>query len=152
MNKGIIITTNRKAFHDYIIEDKYEAGMSLLGTEIKSIKDGRVNLRDSFVRIEKEEAFLYNCHINPYSHGNINNHDPLRVRKLLLHRREINRLIGKVKEMGFTLIPLKIYLNRSGRAKIEIALGKGKKAYDKREDIKRRDAKREIERTLKLRE
>ena len=149
--KRKIIAQNRKAYHDYFIEETYEAGIVLKGTEIKSIRAGRVNLKDSFARVENGEVFLYNMHISPYEQGNRYNHDPLRTRKLLLHRREINKLIGLTKEAGYALIPLKIYI-KNGYAKIELALAKGKKKYDKREQLKKREAQREIERALKERQ
>lgn len=145
-----IVCQNRKAYHDYIIEETVEAGMQLLGTEVKSLRDGRANLSDSYVIIKDSEVFLFNCHISPYSHGNIMNHDPLRTRKLLLHKREIERLKGKAQQKGFTLIPLKIYFKGS-YAKVEIGLAKGKKVYEKREAIKEREAKRTIERAMKSR-
>lgn len=149
--KRKIIAQNRKAYHDYFIEETYEAGIVLKGTEIKSIRAGRVNLKDSFARVENGEVFLYNMHISPYEQGNRYNHDPLRTRKLLLHRREINKLIGLTKEAGYALIPLKIYI-KNGYAKIELALAKGKKKYDKREQLKKREAQREIERAFKERQ
>ncbi len=140
-----IICTNKKAYHDYFIEETYEAGMILLGTEVKSLREGKANLKDSYAILKSGEVFLLGCHISPYSHGNIQNHDPLRTRKLLLHRKEIDRLTGKVSQRGYALIPLKIYF-KSGRAKIELGLAKGKREYEKREVIKEREAKREIER------
>ncbi|MBI5050605.1 MAG: SsrA-binding protein SmpB [Nitrospirae bacterium] len=143
-----VVSTNRKAYHDYFIEEICEAGISLLGTEVKSIREGRANLKDSYVLIKGGEAFLFNCHISPYSHGNILNHDPLRTRKLLLHKKEIQRLWGKLTQKGFTLIPLKIYF-KNGRVKVEIGLCKGKRQYEKRETLKEREAKREIQRHLK---
>jgi SsrA-binding protein len=143
-----VVATNRKAYHDYFIQETYEAGISLLGTEVKSLREGRVNLRDSYVIIKDNEAFLLNCHISPYSHGNIQNHDPLRTRKLLLHRREINRLFGALTQKGLTIIPLKIYF-KNGKAKVEIALAKGKRKYEKREAVKKKEARREIERYLR---
>lgn len=143
-----IAATNKKAYHDYHIEESYEAGMLLKGTEVKSLREGRANLKDSFARVENEEIFLYNCHISPYSHGNIANHDPLRTRKLLMHKGEIQRLMGKMMQKGYTLLPLKIYF-KDGKAKVELALAKGKKQYDKREDIKKRDAAREMEKAFK---
>jgi SsrA-binding protein len=145
-----IIAINRKARHDYEILESFEAGMALTGTEVKSLREGRVNLKDSYARVENGEVFLVNSHISPYSHGNIQNHEPLRERKLLLHKSEIKRLRGKTEERGLTLVPLKIYFVR-GRAKVELALARGKKQYDKREQIKRRDADREIEREFKTR-
>ena len=143
-----IVATNKKAYHDYHIEESYEAGIMLKGTEVKSLREGRANLKDSFARVENEEIFLYNCHISPYSHGNIANHDPLRTRKLLMHKVEIQRLMGKMMQKGYTLLPLKIYF-KDGKAKVELALAKGKKQYDKREDIKKRDAAREMEKAFK---
>jgi SsrA-binding protein len=143
-----VVATNRKAYHDYFIEETYEAGISLLGTEVKSLREGKVNLRDSYVIIRNNEAFLLNCHISPYSHGNIQNHDPLRTRKLLLHKKEIKRLFGALTQKGFTIIPLKIYF-KDGKAKVEIGLAKGKRKYEKREAMKEKDARREMERYLK---
>lgn len=143
-----IVSTNRKAYHDYTIVETCEAGLSLLGTEVKSLREGRANLKDSYVIIKGGEAFLLNCHISPYSHGNIQNHDPLRTRKLLLHKREIDSLWGKVRQKGFTLIPLKVYF-KDGKAKVEIGLCKGKRVYEKREAIKEKEAQREIERYLR---
>lgn len=155
MKQGIkpgikIVCQNRKAFHDYSIEETTEAGIQLLGTEVKSLRDGKANLSDSYVLIKDSEMFLFNCHISPYSHGNIMNHDPLRTRKLLLHKKEIGRLTGKALQKGFALIPLKIYFKGS-YAKVEIGLAKGKKVYEKREAIKEREAKRTIERAMKNR-
>ena len=146
-----VVAQNKKARHDYYIEDTYEAGIVLTGTEIKSIRAGKVNLKDSFARIKNGEVFLMNMHISPYEQGNRFNHDPLRTRKLLLHKREINKLIGLTKEKGYALIPLKIYLKR-GLAKIDLAVAKGKKLYDKRETMKKRDAQREIERAFRERQ
>lgn len=145
-----IVCQNRKAYHDYHIEDAAEAGIALLGTEVKSLREGKANLKDSYVMVKGGEVFLFNCHISPYSHGNIMNHDPLRTRKLLMHREEISRLSGKVAAKGFTLIPLKIYFKDSF-AKVEIGLAKGKKLFEKRDTIKEREARREIERALKNR-
>ena len=144
-----VVATNRKAFHDYHIEDKFEAGIVLRGTEVKSLREGLVNLRDSYASVSNGEVFLHNCHINPYSHGNIMNHEPLRVRKLLLHQREINQLLGKTQQKGLTLIPLRIYFSPRGQAKVELALAKGKKQYDRRATIKEREAGREVERAMK---
>ncbi len=146
-----ILAKNRKARHDYHIEEVYEAGIVLQGTEVKSIREGKVNLKDSYVRVEKGELFLYNMHINPYEHGNIFNHDPLRTRKLLMHKIEIKRLIGLTKEKGYTLIPLKLYLV-NGKVKVEFGLAKGKKLYDKRKSLQEKSAKREIERAFKERQ
>jgi len=144
-----IITENRKARHDYNIVEAMEAGMELVGTEVKSLRAGKVNLKDSFVRITKKgELAVMNMHISPYDFGNYNNHDPLRTRRLLMHRREIDRLLGKVKEKGYSLIPLKLYFKR-GFVKMELALCTGKKIYDKRRDMAERDAKREMQRGLK---
>jgi len=143
-----IIAQNKKAYHDYFIEETYEAGIALTGTEIKSIRMGKVNLKDSFARVENNEVYLYNMHISPYEKGNIFNKDPLRTRKLLLNRHEINKLIGYVTRKGYTLIPTKLYLKR-GLVKVELAVARGKKLYDKREDIARRDAKRELEKHFK---
>jgi SsrA-binding protein len=144
-----VVATNRKAFHDYSIEERLEAGIVLKGTEVKSLRDGKVNLRDSYASVEHGEAILHNCHISPYSHGNLMNHDPLRPRKLLLHRKEINKLLGKTQQKGLTLVPLRIYFSKRGQAKVEIALAKGKKQYDRREAIKSREAGREVERAMK---
>lgn len=149
--EGKLIAQNRKANHDYFIEDTFEAGIVLQGTEIKSIRAGRINLKDSFARIHQGEIYLHNCHISPYEQGNRYNHEPLRTRKLLLHRREINRLTGVMKEQGYTIVPLKVYL-KNGYAKILLGLGKGKKQYDKREDLKRKEAKRDIERAFRERQ
>lgn len=146
-----IIAQNKKASHDYFIEDTYEAGIVLSGTEVKSVRMGKVNLKDSFARIENDEVYLYNMHISPYEKGNIFNKDPLRIRKLLLNRFEINKLLGYITQKGYTLIPTKAYL-KHGLVKIELAVAKGKKLYDKREDIARKDAKREVERHFKERQ
>ena len=143
-----VVCQNRKAFHDYHIEETVEAGIALLGTEVKSLREGKANLKDSYVLTKEGEAFLLNCHISPYSHGNIMNHDPLRTRKLLLHRQEINRLTGKAASKGFTIIPLKLYFKESF-AKVEIGLAKGKQLFEKRDKIKEREAHREIERAMK---
>ncbi len=143
-----VVCQNRKAYHDYHIEETLEAGISLLGTEVKSLREGKANLKDSYVMIKRGEFFLLNCHISPYTHGNIMNHDPVRTRKLLMHRKEIERLGGKVAAKGYTLIPLKIYFKDSF-AKVEIGLARGKRLFEKRETIKEREAKREIERAMK---
>lgn len=145
-----IVSTNRKAYHDYHIQETCEAGISLLGTEVKSLREGRANLKESYVIFKEGEAFLLNCHISPYSHGNIQNHDPLRTRKLLLHKKEISKLWGRTSQQGLTVVPLKIYF-KDGRAKVEIGLAKGKRQYEKRATIKEKEAKREIERHLKAR-
>jgi SsrA-binding protein len=151
-NEGIrVIAQNRKARHDYFIEETYEAGIVLVGTEVKSIRQGKVNIRDSYADIRDGEVYLHNMHISPYEKGNIFNRDPVRTRKLLLNRREINKLTGYIKQKGFTLIPLRIYLNR-GLVKIELAVARGKKTYDKRESIARRDAERAMERAFRERQ
>jgi SsrA-binding protein len=142
------VASNRRAFHDYFVDERYEAGLVLTGTEVKSLRAGRCNLRDGYVRIGGQEAWLENVHISPYAQGNLANHEPLRPRKLLLHRGEIAGLIGKVKQRGYTLIPLRIYfLNQ--RAKIEVGLCRGKRQYDKRQAIAEADARREMERALR---
>jgi len=143
------ICTNRKAYHEYHIEETFEAGLVLTGTEVKSLREGKANLKDSFAKIKDGELFLVNAHINPYSCGNIYNHEPKRDRKLLMHKREINRLFGKVRERGYTLVALSMYFDKRNRAKMEIALAKGKTLYDKRESIKRKDEKRFREREMR---
>lgn len=148
--EGKVIAQNRKASHDYTIIDTIEAGIVLTGTEIKAIRAGRMNLKDGYARIRHGEVFMDNVHISPYEQGNLFNHDPLRTRKLLLHRRQINRLIIEVKNPGITLVPLRVYL-KNGYAKVLIGIAKGKRQYDKREDLKRKDMQREIDRTLKER-
>ena len=145
-----VLCQNRKARHEYEIEETYEAGIALVGTEVKSIRSGRANLQDSYVRIEGGEAFLLNCHISPYDAASRFNHDPLRRRKLLLHKQEISRLSGKVQEKGLTLIPLSFYL-KGGRVKVELALARGKKLYDRREELRRRAMEREVAQALKRR-
>ncbi len=145
-----LVASNKKAYHDYFILDKLEAGISLLGTEVKAIREGRINLKDSYAMIKSGEPFLLNCHISPYSHGNRENHDPTRTRKLLLHAQEIRRLIGKTQEKGLTLVPLRVYLRR-GRIKVELGLARGKKLYDKRETERRKEADRESRAAIKLR-
>ena len=146
-----VVATNRKAFHDYFIEERYEAGIMLQGTEVKSLREGRVNLQDSYASVRGSEVFLHQCHISPYSHGNIMNHDPTRVRKLLLHKAEIHKLLGKTQQKGLTLVPLRIYFTKRGYAKVELGLAKGKKLYDRRETIKTREAGREVQRAIKER-
>lgn len=146
-----VVATNRKAYHDYAIEEKLEAGIVLKGTEVKSMREGRVNLRDSYASVDHGEVVLHHCHISPYSHGNIMNHDPTRVRKLLLHKTEIHKLLGKTQQKGLTLIPLRIYFSKRGYAKVELGLAKGKKLYDRRETIKSREAGREVQRAIKER-
>ena len=143
------VVTNRKAYHDYFIEEKFEAGIMLQGTEVKSLREGRVNLQDSYASVRGGEAFLHHCHISPYSHGNIMNHEPLRTRKLLLHRKEISKLLVKTQQQGLTIIPLRIYFSKRGFAKVELGLAKGKKQHDRRETIKNREASREVERAMK---
>lgn len=143
-----LVCQNKKAYFDYEIVETFEAGMVLLGTEVKSLREGRANLKDSYAKIKKGEVFLYDFHISPYSHGSYNNADPERTRKLLLHNREIRILIGKTQEKGLALIPLKVYF-RNGRAKVELGLARGKKLYDKRESIKKKDEVREMARIRK---
>ena len=145
-----LIANNKKAHHDYFLEEKYEAGVELHGTEVKSLRMGKCSIKEAFVRIEKGEVIIYGMHISPYEKGNIFNKDPLRIRKLLLHRYEINKLIGQQKMKGYTLVPLKVYFKDS-LVKVEIGLARGKKLYDKREDIAKKDMKREAERDFKIR-
>ena len=145
-----LIANNKKAFHDYFIEDTYEAGISLAGTEVKSLRMGKCSVKESFIRVEKGEVYIYGMHISPYEKGNIFNRDPLRVKKLLLHKSEIRKMKGKIAEKGYTLVPLKVYFNRS-LVKVEIGLAKGKKLYDKRQDIAKKDQRREAERDFKVR-
>ena len=144
-----MIANNQKAYHDYFIEDKYEAGISLAGTEVKSLRMGKCSIKESFIRIEREEVFIYGMHISPYEKGNIFNKDPLRVKKLLLHKQEINKMLGKIAEKGYTLVPLRVYFKGS-LAKVEIGLAKGKKLYDKRQDIAKKDQRREAEKEFKV--
>jgi len=145
-----LIANNKKAYHDYFIEDTYEAGIALAGTEVKSLRMGKCSIKESFIRVEDEEVFVYQMHISPYEKGNIFNKDPLRVRKLLLHKSEIRKLIGQQKMKGYTLIPLKVYFKDS-LVKVEVGLARGKKLYDKRDDIAKKDVKREAERDFKVR-
>ncbi|MBR1507356.1 MAG: SsrA-binding protein SmpB [Eubacterium sp.] len=145
-----LIANNKKAFHDYFIEESYEAGISLAGTEVKSLRLGQCSIKEAYITIDNSEVFIHKMHINPYEKGNIFNKDPLRKRKLLLHRYEINKLIGRTKEKGYTLVPLKVYFKDS-LVKVEIGLAKGKKLYDKRQDIAKKDMKREAERDFKVR-
>lgn len=149
--EGKLISNNKKAYHDYFIEETYEAGIVLQGTEIKAIRAGRINLKDSYAKIFNNEIYLYSMHVSPYEQGNRYNHDPLRTRKLLLKRREISKLIGETKQAGYALVPLKLYL-KNGFAKVLIGLAKGKKNYDKREDLKQKEAKRDIERAFRERQ
>ena len=144
-----LIANNKKAYHDYFIEDKYEAGISLAGTEVKSLRQGKCSIKESFIRIEKGEVFIYGMHISPYEKGNIFNKDPLRVKKLLLHKYEINKMAGKIAEKGYTLVPLQVYF-RGSLVKVELGLAKGKKLYDKRQDIAKKDMRREVERDFKV--
>lgn len=148
--QGKLIANNKKAYHDYFILDTYEVGISLHGTEVKSLRMGKCSIKEAFIRIENEEVFVYGMHISPYEKGNIFNKDPLRVRKLLLHRSEINKITGKIKEKGMALVPLKVYFKGS-LVKVEIGLAKGKKLYDKRNDIAKKDQQREAQRDFKIR-
>ena len=143
-----LIANNKKAYHDFFIDDKYETGIELFGTEVNSIRMGKCSIKESFVRIEKGEVYIYGMHINPYEKGNIFNKDPLRVRKLLLHKTEINKLAAKIAEKGYTLVPLQVYFKGS-LVKVEIGLARGKKLYDKRDDIAKKDQRREVEREFK---
>ena len=147
---GKMIAGNKKAFHDYFILETYEAGIALHGTEVKSLRMGKCSIKESFIRIEDGEMFIYGMHISPYEKGNIFNKDPLRIRKLLLHKQEINKMLGKTKEKGMAVVPLKVYFKGS-LVKVEIGLVKGKKLYDKRQDIAKKDQKREAERDFKVR-
>jgi SsrA-binding protein len=146
--QGKVYANNRKAFHDYHVLDQVEAGLALTGTEVKSVRAGKVNLRDAFARVQQGEAWLWNAHIAPYDQGNRWNHDPTRTRKLLLHRREIARLAGEVKQAGFTLVPLSVY-DKDGHIKVSLGVAKGKRQYDKREAIAEREATRAIQRALR---
>ena len=145
-----LIANNKKAYHDYFIEEKYEAGVSLHGTEVKSLRMGKCSIKESFIRIENGEVYVYGMHISPYEKGNIFNKDPLRPKKLLMHRAEIRKLQGKIAEKGYTLVPLQVYFKNS-LVKVEIGLAKGKKLYDKRQDIAKKDQRREAERDFKVR-
>lgn len=149
MKKQRNIATNKKARHEYFIEETYEAGIVLTGTEIKSIRLGKVNIKESFARIDNGELFLYGMHINPFEQGNRHNVDPIRARKLLLHKQEIRKLIGLTTQKGLTLVPLNIYINAAGKAKVEIGVARGKKLYDKREDLAKRDADRKMAQAVK---
>lgn len=144
-----LIANNKKARHDYFVEETYEAGIALHGTEVKSLRLGKCSIKESFIKIEKGEVFIYNMHISPYEKGNIFNKDPLRVKKLLLHKYEINKLSGKIQQQGYTLVPLNVYLSGS-LVKIEVGLCRGKKLYDKRQDIAKRDQRREAEKNFKV--
>lgn len=145
-----LVANNKKAYFDYFIDEKYEAGIALHGTEVKSLRMGKCSIKESFIRIEKGEVFVYGMHVSPYEKGNIFNKDPLRVKKLLLHKYEINKLAGKIAEKGYTIVPLKVYF-KDGKAKIQIGLARGKKLYDKRQDIAKKDQKREAEKEFKIR-
>ncbi|MBO5094969.1 MAG: SsrA-binding protein SmpB [Lachnospiraceae bacterium] len=145
-----LVANNKKAYHDYFIEEKYEAGVALHGTEVKSLRLGKCSIKEAFVRIEGGEVFVYGMHVSPYEKGNIFNKDPLRVKKLLLHRQEIHKLSGKIAEKGYTLVPLQVYF-KDGLVKVEIGLAKGKKLYDKRQDIAKKDQRREAEKEFKIR-
>ncbi|MHB9148525.1 MAG: SsrA-binding protein SmpB [Thermoleophilia bacterium] len=145
-----LIAQNKKAFHDYHIEETFEAGIVLTGTEVKSLRVGKANLRDSYASVKENELWLIGVHISPYDQGNIFNHDPLRNRKLLVHRHELKRLVGKIQRAGYTLVPTKMYF-KEGRAKVEVGLAKGKATYDKRQDLAKKDAQRDIERAFRER-
>lgn len=149
MRQKKTLANNKKAFHDYFIEDRYEAGIVLTGTEIKSMRRGKLNLKDSYAKIDGGELFLYNMHISPYEQGNRFNVNPLRPRKLLLHKQEIRKLIGTTAQKGLTLVALSVYLNADGRAKVEIGVARGKKNYDKRDDMAKKDSDRKIEQAIK---
>lgn len=144
-----LIANNKKAFHDYFIDETYEAGIALHGTEVKSMRMGKCSIKESFIRIENGEIFVYGMHVSPYEKGNIFNKDPLRVKKLLMHKYEINKLTGKIKEKGYTIVPLQVYF-KEGKVKVEIGLARGKKLYDKRQDIAKKDQRREAEKEFKV--
>lgn len=144
-----LIANNKKAYHDYFIDETYEAGVALHGTEVKSMRMGKCSIKESFIRIENGEVFVYGMHVSPYEKGNIFNKDPLRVKKLLMHKYEINKLAGKIAEKGYTLVPLQVYF-KDGKVKVEVGLARGKKLYDKRQDIAKKDQRREAEREFKL--
>ena len=144
-----LVANNKKAYHDYFVDEKIEAGLVLHGTEVKSLRLGKCSIKEAFIRIEDGEMYVYGMHISPYEKGNIFNKDPLRVKKLLLHKSEINKLFGKMKEKGFTIVPLQVYF-KDGRAKMEIGLGRGKKLYDKRQDIAKKDQNREAQKEFKV--
>lgn len=145
-----LVANNKKAYHDYFVEEKLEAGLVLHGTEVKSLRAGKCSIKEAFIRIDQGEVFVYGMHISPYEKGNIFNKDPLRVKKLLLHKAQINKLLGKIKEKGITLVPLQVYF-KEGRAKMEIGLCRGKKLYDKRHDIAKKDQNREAQKEFKIR-
>ena len=144
-----LIANNKKVYHDYFLDEKYETGVALAGTEVKSLRMGKCSIKEAFVRIENEEVWIYGMHISPYEKGNIFNKDPLRVKKLLMHKYEINKLAGKIAEKGYTLVPLQVYF-KEGKVKVEVGLARGKKLYDKREDIAKKDVRRETEREFKI--
>lgn len=144
-----LVANNKKAFHDYFIDEKYETGIVLHGTEVKSMRMGKCSIKESFVRIENNEVWVYGMHISPYEKGNLFNRDPLRPKKLLMHKEEIRKLVGKIAEKGFTLVPLQVYF-KDGRAKVELGLARGKKLYDKRQDIAKKDQRREAEKEFKV--
>lgn len=144
-----LVANNKKAYHDYFIEEKYEAGLVLHGTEVKSMRMGKCSVKEAFIRIENGEAFIYGMHVSPYEKGNLFNRDPMRIKKLLLHKLEIEKMAGKMSEKGYTLVPLQVYF-KDGRAKVEIGLAKGKKLYDKRQDIAKKDQRREAEKEFKI--
>ena len=149
-NDGLkLLANNKKAYFDYFIEDKWEAGIELYGTEVKSIRMGKVSIKESYIKIENGEVFIYNMHVSPYEKGNIFNRDPIRTRRLLLHKQEINKIAGKTAEKGYTVVPLQVYI-KNGLCKIEIGLAKGKKLYDKRDSIAKKDVRRENEREFKI--
>ncbi|QXM05696.1 SsrA-binding protein SmpB [Crassaminicella indica] len=152
MGQGKVVANNKKARHDYFIEETYEAGIVLTGTEVKSIRMGRINLKDSYARVENGEVFVYNMHISPYEKGNIYNVEPVRPRKLLLHKKEITKLIGYTTQKGLTLVPIKVYINSRGLVKLELAVAKGKKLYDKRSDIAKKEANRRIQKEIRQRQ
>ena len=145
-----LIANNKKAFHDYFIEDTYEAGIALAGTEVKSLRAGKCSIKESFIRVEKGEVYIYGMHISPYEKGNIFNKDPLRPRKLLMHKKEIQKMVGKIAQKGYTIVPVEVYFKGS-LVKVQVALAKGKKLYDKRQDIAKKDQRREAERDFKVR-
>lgn len=148
--KQKLVANNKKAYHDYFIDETYETGIALCGTEVKSMRMGKCSIKESFIRIENGEVFIYGMHVSPYEKGNIFNRDPMRIKKLLMHRYEINKLEGKIKEKGYTLVPLEVYF-KDGKVKVQIGLARGKKLYDKRETIAKKDARREAEREFKVR-
>lgn len=152
MGEYKVVANNKKARHDYFIEETYEAGIALTGTEVKSIRMGRINLKDSYAEVSGGEIFIHNMHISPYEKGNIFNVDPVRSRKLLLHKREINKLLGYTTQQGLTIVPLKVYINERGLVKLELAVAKGKKLYDKRHDIAKKDAQMRIQKELRDRQ